>query len=172
MELLFLCIKIFCVRIIDVSLATCRTIVTVKGKNIYAAMIGFVEIFVWFMIVKEALNTNETSIFVAISYAGGFASGTFIGGLLSQKFIKGNFGVQIITSSANDLMISELRKNGYAVSVMRVEGQDTETQRYMLFIEIDKKKFDSLKRLVKSFDEKAFIVVNETREVQNGYFGK
>jgi uncharacterized protein YebE (UPF0316 family) len=170
MELLLLCIKIFCVRIIDVSLGTCRTIVTVKGNKLVAAIIGFVEVFVWFMIVREALNTDETSIFVAISYAGGYATGTYIGGFLSAVLIKGNFGVQVITSRKDDSMIDILRSNGYAVSVINVEGQDKNNERYMLFIEIDKNKFKKLKKLIKTLDEKAFIVVNETREVENGYF--
>lgn len=170
MDLLILCLKIFFVRIIDVSMGTCRTIVTVKGKRVYASLIGFVEVFVWFVIVKEALNTDETSLFVALSYAAGYATGTYIGGWLSATFIKGNFGVQVITSSKNDSMIDFLRQKGYAVSVINVEGQDKENEKYMLFLEIDKKQFKNLKKLIKSLDEKAFIVVNETREVENGYF--
>ena len=66
MGLLLLCVKIFFIRILDVSLGTVRTIVTIKGKTALASIIGFVEVFVWFVIVKEALNTPETSIFVAI----------------------------------------------------------------------------------------------------------
>ena len=38
--LLFLCLKIFFVRIIDVSLGTVRTIFSVKGKNLIASLIG------------------------------------------------------------------------------------------------------------------------------------
>ena len=68
MELFILCIKIFFVRILDVSLGTLRTMITVKGKMFYASLIGFVEILIWFLIVREALNTDNTSIFVALSY--------------------------------------------------------------------------------------------------------
>ena len=42
MSLIFLCLKIFFVRIIDVSLGTFRTIITVKGKAFYASIIGFI----------------------------------------------------------------------------------------------------------------------------------
>ena len=68
MEILMLCIKIFCVRIVDVSMGTFRTIVTVKGQKLLASMIGFVEVFIWFVIVKEALSTDSTSIFIAFAY--------------------------------------------------------------------------------------------------------
>ena len=172
MEIFLLCIKIFLVRIIDVSLGTIRTIVTVKDKKKLAACIGFVEVFVWFVIVKEALNTDSTSIWIAIFYALGFASGTYIGSYLSGKFIKGNFGVQVITSGKNNNLIKDLRESGYAVTVIDVKGHDEENTKYMLFIEIDKNKFNHLRDFIKKYDNKAFIVVNETKYVQNGYFQK
>lgn len=169
MSLFFLCFKIFCVRIIDVSLGTIRTLITVKGRTLLASMVGFIEIFVWFVIVKEALNTNETSIWIAISYSLGFATGTYIGGYLSDRFIKGNFGVQVVTSNNNHKLIDTLRMEGYAVSVIDVKGQDKASEKYMLFIEIQKSNFDHLKKLIHSIDQKAFIVVNETKYVQNGF---
>lgn len=172
LSILILCIKIFCVRILDVSLGTVRSIVTVKGRSFLAALIGFIEVFVWFVIVKEALNTDETSLWIAIFYAGGFATGTYIGGILSDKFIKGNLAVQVITSSRDDKIIERLRNMGYAISVLDVKGKDIDKQKYMLFIEIDKKHLNHLKENIKNLDEKAFIVVNETKYVQDGYFGK
>jgi len=170
MELLFLCLKIFFVRIIDVSMGTFRTIITVKGKSVYASIIGFIEVFIWFVIVKEALNTNETSIFVAISYALGYATGTFIGSLLSSKFLKGNIGLQVILSDTNDEIVNELRNKGYAVSVVEAKGQDN--KKYMLFMEINSKKYSGLVKEIKSLDKNAFVVANESKYVINGYFQK
>lgn len=168
MAIFILCIKIFFVRIVDVSLGTIRTIVTVKDKKLLASLIGFVEVFVWFVIAREALNTDETSLYIAISYALGFATGTYIGTYLSSKYIKGNFSVQVITSNIS--LIDNLRKNGYAVSVIDVKGHDSSITKYMLFIEINKNDFTSLKNLIKLYDKKAFIVVNETKYLENGYF--
>lgn len=170
MNILILCLKIFFVRIIDVSLGTVRTIITVKGRRVVASMVGFVEVFVWFLIVREALNTDEVSIWIAVSYSLGFATGTYIGSILSDIFISGTLGVQVVTSNSDDNIINILRKNGYALTVLPVEGMNDDNSKYMLFIEIDKKHFNDLKRLIKSLDEKAFIVVNETKFVQNGYF--
>lgn len=170
MELLILCVKIFFVRILDVSMGTMRTIVTVKGKTKVASLIGFVEVLIWFLIVREALNTNETSIFVAISYAGGYATGTLIGGLLSNKLISGNLGLQVILSRRDDSIIDKIREAGYAVSVIDVKGQNADELKYMLFMEINKKKINEVRNLIKKLDSKAFLTVNETKLVQNGYF--
>ena len=170
MEIFVLCITIFCVRICDVSLDTLRMLFIIKGKKVIAASVGFVEVLIWFLIVREALNTDITSLWVAISYAGGFATGTVFGGILSDKFISGNLTVQVILSDRNDEIVTFIRKAGYAVSVIDVRGQDEERPKYMLLMEINKKRINSLKKLIRSLDDKAFIVVNETKMVLNGYF--
>lgn len=170
MEILMLCIYIFFVRIFDVSLGTVRTITLIKGKSIIASIIGFIEVLIWFVIVKEALTSDINSIWIAIAYAGGFACGTIVGSFLSDKFIDGTFAVQVILSSADDIVVDSIRKAGYAVSVVDVKGKDSEIARYMLFIEINKKRMKHLKQYIKRLDNKAFIVVNETKMVQNGYF--
>lgn len=167
--MIFLLLKIFFVRIIDVSLGTFRTILTVKGKTIYASMIGFIEVLIWFLIVREALNTDAGGILVGIAYAGGFSTGTFIGGKLSDKFISGTLSVQIILSNNDKTIIDRIRKEGFAVSVTNVFGQDVEKEKYMLLMEINKKSYEKLKNLINELDPKAFTVVNETKMAQNGF---
>lgn len=167
--MLFLLLKIFFVRIIDVSLGTFRTILTVKGKRQYASMIGFIEVLIWFIIVREALNTDAGGILVGIAYACGFSVGTYIGGLLSDKFISGTLSLQIILSNNDKSVIDRIRKEGFAVSVTNVFGQEHDKEKYMLFMEINKKSFEQLEQLINELDPKAFMVVNETKLAQNGF---
>lgn len=169
MEILVLCLKIFFARIIDVSLGTVRTITVVKGKSFIGACIGFIEVLIWFIVVKEALNTESTSIFVAIAYSLGFATGTYIGGILSKKFITGNLSVQVITGKKYAELTNTLRESGYAVSVLDVKGKNEREDKYMLFIEIENKSLYHLQKLIKKLDSQAFIVVNESKYVLNGY---
>ncbi len=168
MEILFLCIKIFLVRILDVSLGTFRTIITVKGKSLYASIIGFIEVFVWFIIVREALNTDVDSIWIAFSYSLGFATGTYIGSIISKKFIKSTFSFEVITSKYE--MIDILRNKGYAVTVLDVKGKDDTQDKYMLLLEIENSVLNDLKNIIKQIDKDAFTIVTETKFVQNGYF--
>ena len=168
MEIFLLCLKIFFARILDVSLGTVRTIVTVKGKKFYAALIGFIEVFIWFLVARDALNVEIDTIFIPLSYSLGYATGTLIGGLISEKVISGNLTVQIVLSNQNTEIIDIIREKGYAVSVIDAKGQNDD-KKYMLFMEINKNRLNSLKDLIKTLDEKAFIVVNETKMVQNGY---
>ncbi len=166
--MLFLCLKVFFVRILDVSLGTVRTMFTVKNKNFIAALIGFFEVLVWFLIVKEALQTDYNGIYIAISYSLGFATGTYIGGILSNVLITGNVTIQIFTDNPN--MEKLLRDKNYAVSTIEYRGYSDNTKKHMLYINVDRKRERELKALVNSYDERAFIVVNETKYVENGYF--
>lgn len=163
-----LCLKIFFVRILDVSLGTIRTMFVVRGKKLISSIIGFFEILVWFLVVKEALQTESNSIFIAISYSLGFATGNYIGALLSDKLITGNVSVQVFTNNNNLEKI--LREHGYGVSSVVYTGYEEEAHKHMLFINIDKKKEKALRELIKKNDEEAFIIVNETKYVENGYF--
>lgn len=167
-----LCLKIFSVRIIDVSIGTVRSIFTIKGKNFIASLIGFFEILVWFLVAKEALDTDNNSILIAISYSLGFATGTYLGGFLSNLLIKVKLGVQVILSNNDKSVVKAIRNKGYAVSVMDVKGRNFLDSKYMLFIEIESNKYNELTSLIKGLDDKAFIVVNETKYVHNGYFAK
>ena len=56
-----------------------------------------------------------------------------------------------------------------AVSILKLEGKNK--NKYMLFVEVDNNKIKELSSIVKSVDNKAFMVVNETMFVHNGYFG-
>ena len=168
-SLILLCLKIFFARILDVSLATVRTMLTVKGKSKTAAFVGFIEIIIWFLVVRTAFNSDEAGIILAIAYAGGFAAGTFIGGLISSKLIKGTVTVQIVTSGKDDDLIAAIRNAGFAVTVVDVNESEYSGERYMLFSQIASDRLDEFKALVNEKDKKAFIIVQESKYVYNGF---
>lgn len=168
MALFLLCSKIFFARLIDVSLGTVRTIYTVKGKDLIASLIGIVEITVWFLVVKEALNTTNNSIWIIISYALGFSVGTYLGGKISKRFIRSNLEVQVILSKKDDSIIEKIKKEGYGLTVISVNSNKND--KYMLYIQIRGNTLENLRKLIKQLDPQAFIVVNETKYVENGYF--
>ena len=167
MNLFITCLTIFFARICDVSLGTIRIIFVGKGKSFMAFLIGFVEIAIWFLVAKDALSDTSDSPWIMISYSLGFAVGTYLGTFISEKYVKGTLGVQIVTSDRDDTVIKKVREEGYAVSVVDVKGK--EEGKYMLFMEINKKHYDHVRDLIKKLDSKSFIVVNETKFVQNGY---
>ena len=66
-HILISCLTIFCCRIIDVSLGTVRTILTVKERTLLSSVIGFLEVFIWYMVVKDALTGDAPAMLTAVS---------------------------------------------------------------------------------------------------------
>lgn len=172
MELLFLCLKIFFARIIDVTLATLRTVYSVKGKTLLAGIIGFIEATIWFIVVKEALNTDIESIFIVISYAGGFSAGSVLGTLVSKKFVNSLIKVEVITTNATTENIEKIRKEGFGVSVIDTIDNISDGDSKMLIITLNSRHLEELKKVIKEIDSHAFVVVNESKIVQNGFIKK
>lgn len=156
-------------RILDVSLGTIRTIIMVKGNSIKCAFIAFFEVMVWFIVVREALNTEYTSLWIAISYSAGYATGTYIGSKLSNIFIKGNTTCQVITSKATKNNIKLLRDKGYALTILDIKDYYDGIKKKMLLIEINNTKIKELSKLIRKIDNNAFITFSETKTVINGF---
>ena len=167
--ILLTCIKVCLCRVLDVSMGTVRTILTVQGKSNSAALVGFIEIFVWFTVARDALSSDAPAIAVGIAYAGGFALGTFVGCKLSAKFIKGHVMVQAVTSRRDPAMVKAVRDAGFGITVLEVSGTDYAGEKYMIMADMDKNLLSSYEALLHQLDENVFIVVSETKSYQGGY---
>ncbi len=161
-------LQIFTARIVDVTLGTIRTVFFVKGKTIEPFIIAFFEVFIWYIVAREAINTTGNMFLIAAFYAGGYATGTYIGSKLANKYIKGVVGVQIILKDRAEKLVRKLRKAGFAVSVISLKNDYDGHNKDMLYIQINNNKLKELTNIVKSFDETAFIAVSETKLVHNG----
>jgi len=163
----FVCLEILFGRMIDVTLGTIRSVLTIKEKPYYAALIGVFEATIWFIVVRQALSVGAGGILVCLSYATGFAIGTLVGGQLSKLLIKGNVMLQIVTDSEE--MISAIREAGFGASVVNVNSSAYSDEKFMLFCDIDKSRLEELKKLAHEFDDRVFIMVQETKHVFNGF---
>lgn len=170
MNIYLLCVLIFFVRIIDTSLATIRTIFIIRNKIFISTFIAFFEILVWFLIVKEAMNTSNNSIFIAISYSLGFAMGIFLGILITDKAITTVVSVNIVINKNRKEVLKSLIENNFAFSISKIKGRDLIKNKDMLFIVTTNKKLNKLKKLIIDLDETAFIVVGDNKYIYNGYY--
>jgi len=165
MATLFLCIQIFFARILDVSISTVRTIYVLKGKTLVVAILAFLEITIWFLVAREALNVSHMNIWIVLAYSGGYTTGTVIGTNVTKRFIKGNLGLQVISKKIKLNDIKTIKNHGFGVSSVNMNEN-----KLLLILEIDKKRLNECKELIYSLDNKSFIIVNETKYVYNGFF--
>ncbi len=159
-----ICLEVFFGRLIDVSIGSVRTILLVKGKNIISTILAFVEILIWFFVARQTLTSDETNMLVVLCYAGGYACGTYVGGLINKYFVQGNLMAFVVTSLDNRNMIDELKFAGYGVSTISIEDE-----KLILMVEFKKKYLKKLKEAISEVDDRAFMVVNESLHVEGGY---
>jgi len=161
MTTLLLCLKIFFARILDVSISTVRTVYVLKGKTLIVACLAFLEITIWFLVARTALNT-ELNLFIVLSYSGGYTMGTIIGTIITNKFIKTNIEILVISSKIRSIKL--IKDNDFGVTVM-----SKDKNKIIFLINTTKKRLDELTSLISEMDNKAFITVKETRTIINGY---
>ena len=164
MTTLISCLEVFFGRLIDVGIGSVRTIYLVKQKNFIACILAFIEIIIWFLIARQILTNKEINIFIILSYALGYALGTYIGGIINKYFVEGTLTAMVITQTNKRIILEALRESNYGVTVIPLEDN-----KIMLLIEFKKKNMKRLKETIKRVDRNAFIIVNETLNVENGY---
>ena len=167
--MILICLKIFLARIVDVTIGTVRTVLTVKGKVYFPTLLAFFEVFIWFIIAREALNTEINSLVIPIFYSMGYATGTLLGTIISNIFLKGFIGLQVIIKrDINDKVINTLRRNGFGVSSCELKSFNDKYPKDMLFIQIKNNDLKSVTRIIRKYDKDAFVSISETKYIQNG----
>lgn len=167
-NIVFLCLAVFCARIVDTSLATVRTVMVVKDRTMLAFVFAFFEVFVWFMIVREALTSVDNVLLLAIAYSAGYACGVMVGMYITDRFIVSNVSVNIVVKQKKEV-VDALINHNFAVSVSRIKGKDLISNKYMIFVATTSKRIDELKSIITEIDDHAFIVVSENKSVLGGY---
>ena len=157
---------IFFARVLDVSLATFRTLMIVKGKGLVAGAIGFFEVIIYITALNKVMDGLSGNPIRLIVYALGFATGNYMGSFLEEKLAIGLMTVQVITKNGD--MCEQIRQEGYGVTVL--QGKGKEGFKDVLMVSLPRKKLDSLLKLLDKYDDKAFVTVMDTKASVGGYF--
>ena len=94
-------LTVFTARVVDVSLGTMRIIYTSRGKRNIASLLGFVEMFIWIVVVSQIIR-NVHSLSAYFAYAAGFATGTFVGMKIEEGLALGTLVLRIILPQGGD----------------------------------------------------------------------
>lgn len=160
--LVILPILIFLARVIDVSLGTTRIIFISKGLKYYAPIVGFFEILIWLMAMAQIFQ-HLTNALYYIAYAGGYATGTFVGIKIEEKLSIGTEIIRFITRYDASKLISVLRVEGYPITVSNAEGPKGQVN--VVYMVIDRHDLPHVVKLIKKYNPQAFYSVEDARFV-------
>lgn len=160
-------VPIFFAELCVVTLGTLRIIFVSKGQKILAPLLGFFEVSLWlFAIGKIMQNLGDPACYVA--FAGGFATGNFIGILIEEKLALGTSVVRIITHRPAEPLIEGLKAAGFGVTSVGARGATGPVQ--IVFTVVRRKELDEVVGIVKQFDPKAFYSVDGLQAAAEGVF--
>jgi uncharacterized protein YebE (UPF0316 family) len=157
---------IFGLRIIDVSLATLRMLMIMRGRKLLAPLIGSVEVLVWIFAVGNAIRYLESPLHLA-GYAGGFACGNWVGLKVEEKLALGTASVRILSRHGGVETAEALRERGFGVTEFTGHGREGTVE--MVYVVLHRRNLDAVFEQVQLWDPEAFVTVEEPRAIQRGW---
>jgi uncharacterized protein YebE (UPF0316 family) len=158
---------IFIARAIDVSMGTVRIMMIAKNRKELAMLIGFFEITIWLLIAAKAIAHVDNLLYI-VAYAGGFATGNYIGVLIEEKLALGKISVRLIVQSEPSRFIEALKNDGFGVTYYEAKG--TQGKAWVIYSVMHRRKFNQFDSLAKQHHPQAFISAEDARLVKEGVF--
>ena len=166
---LILPLLIFLARVCDQTIGTLRLIYAAKGFKYLAMLVGFFESLIWLTAIGQIMKQLD-NVYCYIAFAGGFATGNFMGIFLEQKISVGQVLVRVVFKKNLTQLVSNMKEAGYAFTIQEGEGRDGSVK--LMFATIARKKLRELILLVEQTNPNAFYTVEDVRQVNGNYFNQ
>ena len=158
-------IIIFVLKIIESFTSTISTILIIDERRIMGSILSFIQVIIWFIIIKIALENN--TILIALVYALGYSIGSYLASFITTKYSKKKLLVQVITSKEE--VFEVLKEKGYSGSIVNSSGLYG-SENYIIYSFINNKRKKEIITIINNIDHNAFITINQNKELINGYF--
>ncbi len=157
---------VFLLRVTDVTMATVRMLLIVRGHRVLVPLIGFCEIVIWVAAVGTVVQHLDSPLHV-VGFAAGFATGNSLGLFLEQRMALGLATVRTVVKTGGAELATTLRDEGFGVTELVGRGRDGIVE--VLYSVIPRR---SVRRCVELIDHGApdsFVVVDEPRAIRRGW---
>ncbi len=153
---------IFLARILDVSLGTLRIMFVSKGMRAKATLLGFVEVFIWIIVVAQIFQ-NLDNWLNYFAYAGGFAAGTYLGMFIEEKMKLGIQIVRVIVDDQSKQLREKLIEADFRITSVQGDGKYGPVK--VVFTVAKRKRWQELYDILNEYAPGAFYSVEDVRLV-------
>lgn len=160
---------ILVIQITYVSISTLRLIIMMKGNRNLAALISFVEVFIYILGLSAVLNHMDTW-YNLVVYSLGFAIGIYTGSLIEEKMAMGYIMIQVTTRREDSDMAQVLRDAGFGVTAWLAEGLTGD--RLVLNVLTKRNRQRELLQRIQNIDPQAFVISFEPKTFVGGFWVK
>ena len=163
----FLPALIFVARICDMSLDTMRIIMIGNGRKGLAALFGFFEVSIWLLVARQVI-VNLPNPLCFFAYAGGFATGNYVGMWIDEKCSSGAQIIRIIVDQEGAAITEALTKQGFGFT--SIPGQGAKGPVNLIFTIVGRHQAKQVIALIEAIDPEIFYTIEDTRYVSEGVF--
>ncbi|TND09296.1 MAG: hypothetical protein FD123_1383 [Bacteroidetes bacterium] len=160
---------IFIARMSDVSLATIRNIFISKGFRKIVPFIGFFEVLIWLIAMKQVM-TYANNWFAYFAWAAGFSMGTLVGMRIEERLALGTQIIRIIVNNNSDEFIAAMRNAKHGVTTTDAQGAFGPVK--MIFTVVQRKNVAEVIALIEKYNPSAFYSIEDVRTAEHGYFAQ
>lgn len=163
---------IFVAKTVEISISTVRLVYVNKGERVKGAVLGFIEILIWLLVVCSVLNNITEDPLKIIAYAAGYSLGVYLGVAVESKVAIGLASIQVVVDAeVGNELADKLRDNGFGVTIIAGKGRD-ENPKNLLFIQLKMKKIPLAIKLIKENNPSAYISINDVKTTFGGFIKK
>jgi uncharacterized protein YebE (UPF0316 family) len=161
---------IFLSRLSDVTLATMRHIFVSKGLKRIVPIIGFFEVLIWLIAMRQIMN-HVDNVVNYFAWAAGFSAGTILGMYIEEQLALGQQVIRIITNQdVADLQLA-LKQADFGLTIIDGHGS-TGADVKVLFMVIKRKEFETVTTIIHQHLPNAFYSVEDVRSYHAGVFNQ
>lgn len=156
---------IFFARVVDVSLGTFRFIMVIRGHRMVATAVGFLESMIWILAVGGVISHLDQW-YLVIAYAGGFASGNWVGIWLESRAAIGTELVRAISKNSENLLTDKLIEQGYRpVKLAGSSGSGSPVE--VILVVVRRRKVPDLVQAIREADPDAVYTISDIKTVHD-----
>ena len=133
-----------------------------KGLRGKATLLGFIEVLIWIVIVAQLFQNLDNWVNY-VAYAGGFATGTFIGMFIEDKMKVGVQIFRIIVGEDSEILSEKLKDADFRVTEIDGEGKYGPVK--ILFTVARRKRWNDLKLILTTYAPTAFFSIEDVKDV-------
>ena len=158
---------IFAARVADVSLGTVRLVLVARGYKYLAPLVGFAEVLIWILVIGQIMQ-NLSNWVCYVAYAGGFATGNFVGMWMAEKMLLGTVMVRVVTQRDAGALLAALRQVNCGVTT--VDGTGAQGPVKILFTVVRQRQLPLVLALVQEHNPQSFYTVEDVEKASYGVF--
>lgn len=156
---------IFLSRICDVTLDTLRIVFLTRGNRKLAPILGFFEVLIWIIAITRIMkNLDNWACYIA--YAGGFATGNYIGLLIEEKLAMGIRAIRMFSTRNTEIIIQSLNNADFRPTIMEGSGKDGPVT--IIFLLVRRNDLQRALQLIYQYDKEMLYTIEDVRTVNKG----